>query len=216
MNELRIVLLVLGVAAVAGLYFWEAGRDRRQQRRRTLMGRPAMEPRPGRPPADGDDSAALASGSARSAGRSDRISVSGPDRTPSPEQIIALHVVATGAPFRGEDIVPAAENAGLRYGPMRIFHCHALGGVLHDEPLFSMASMKEPGYIDRDKLDEFETPGLSLFMRLPVAAGDRPVFDLMLRTAEMLAETLGGELCGPDHSTLDQGGLAALRARLSD
>jgi cell division protein ZipA len=98
---------------------------------------------------------------------------------------------------------------------MRIFHRYDAGGVEYEKPLFSLASMREPGHIDRDGLDEFRTTGLSLFMCIPVAAGDHLVFDLMLRTAEQLAKALGGEVCGPDHTRLDPAKLAALRARLS-
>jgi cell division protein ZipA len=216
MSELRIILLVVGVAAVAGLYFWEAGRDRRQQRRRTLMGAPAAEPGPARArvsavAVEQDLSEALAD-LGRSIGRQrERPSTD----APVADRIIALHVVSTREPFPGPDIVAAAELADLRYGPMRIFHRYDAGGIEYEKPLFSLASMHEPGHIDRDRPEEFRTTGLSLFMCTPVPAGDHLVFDLMLRTAEQLAKSLGGEVCGPDHTRLEPGQLAAIRARLS-
>lgn len=216
MNELRIILLVVGVAAVAGLYFWEAGRDRRQQRRRTLMGAPASEPGLARVRApdaavEQDLSEALADLGRRIGRERDQR----PADAPVANRIIALHIVADGEAFTGPDILAAAELADLRYGPMRIFHRYDAGGVEYEKPLFSLASMHEPGHIDRDRLEEFQTTGLSLFMCMPVPAGDHLVFDLMLRTAEQLAKSLGGEVCGPDHTRLDPAKLAALRARLS-
>jgi cell division protein ZipA len=198
MSELRIVLLVLGVVAVAGLYFWEAGRDRRQQRRRTVTSAPGGESIPVRTREPVSESEQGQSAAA-----------------PGGDHIIALHVVSTGAPFEGPDIVAAAEGAALQYGPMRIFHRFDAGGVEYEKPLFSVASIREPGHIDRDAIEDFRTPGLSLFMCQPSPAGDHLVFDLMLRTAEQFASSLGGEVCGPDHARLDQGRLATLRARLS-
>lgn len=214
MNELRIILLVVGVAAVAGLYIWEAGRDRRQQRRRTLMGAPGAEPASGRASVATVEqhlSEALAD-LGRSIGRERERPVAD---APVADRIIALHVVSTSEPFSGPDILAAAELADLRYGPMRIFHRYDAGGIEYEKPLFSLASMREPGHIDRECPEEFSTTGLSLFMCMPVPAGDHLVFDLMLRTAEQLAKSLGGEVCGPDHSRLEPGKLAALRARLS-
>ena len=219
MSELRIILLVLGVVTITALYFWEAGRDRRQQRRRTLMGGPAGDPgaarvRPAPPDNEQELSGALADLGRRIGRERERIASAAGGAT-APQQIIALHVVSAGAPFAGPAIVAAAEDAGFRYGPMRIFHRYEAGGIEYDSPLFSLASMHEPGYIDRESPGQFQAQGLSLFMCLPVAAGDHLVFDLMLRTAEQLAKSLGGELCGSDHGRLDAGRLAALRARLS-
>jgi len=222
MNELRVILLVLGVAAIAGLYFWEAGRDRRQQRRRTLMGAPSTDPAQARvraPAMDDEDLSDALIDLGRRIGQERQRMVHGdvPEdgAVPEPGQIIALHVVAASAPFAGPDILAAAEEAGLHHGPMRIFHRYDAGGIEYEKPLFSLASMREPGHIDREDIGQFRTQGLSLFMCLPVAAGDHLVFDLMLRTAEQLAKSLGGELCGPDHGRLDASRLAMLRARLS-
>jgi cell division protein ZipA len=220
MNELRLILLIVGVAAIAALYFWETGRERRQQRRRTIMSGPAGETvslraRPAARDVDEDLAEALAD-LGRSMGRERGPGTADADEgdTPSADRIVALHVASTGAPFQGRAILAAAEGAALRWGPMHIFHRYDAGGVEYEKPLFSLASMREPGYIDRERIDEFSTPGLSLFMCVPVPAGDHLVFDLMLRTAEQLAKTLGGEVCGPDHRRLDQAGLAALRSRL--
>lgn len=214
MNELRIVLLVVGVAAIAGLYFWEAARERRQQRRRTVMAAPAVDAPSMRtratPESEEDLSEALAD-LGRSMGQ-ERGAATG---APAEDRIVALHVVSMHGDFEGSDILAAADDVALRWGPMRIFHRFEAGGIEYEKPLFSMASMREPGYIDREHPDEFRTPGVTLFMCMPAAAGDHIVFDLMLRTAEQVAKTLGGELRGPDHAPLDQFTLAGIRARLS-
>lgn len=216
MNDLRIVLLVVGVAAVAVLYFWEASRERRQQRRRTLMAGPGADVLSVRvrDPGDGDDAGALADLGVSIARERMPAAADPPSATATdPARIISLHVVSTGAPFAGPDIFAAAGDAGLHHGPMRIFHRYDAGGMEYEKPLFSLASMREPGYLDPD--GDFTTTGLSLFMCPPVPAGEHLVFDLMLRTAERLAGTLGGELRASDHGRLDAGRLAALRARLS-
>lgn len=217
MNELRIILLIAGVAAIAALWLWESRRERRAQRGHTLLDRtgpaPGMPLRgPGPAPAAADIAQALAD-LGRSMGKA---ASAPPPPAAGAEGIVALHVVARHAAFRGPDIDAAATAAGLRHGPMRIYHRYDADDLEYEEPLYSMASMREPGYIDRQQLDAFSTTGLSLFMCRPVAGGDRAAFEAMLQTAEQLARTLDGEVHGPDHLPLDAAGLAGLRARLAD
>ena len=98
---------------------------------------------------------------------------------------------------------------------MDIFHRHsdAKGdGAL----LFSMANMVKPGTFDLDAMDEFETPGVSLFMTLPIDADSMQSFELMVDTAHAIAEGLNGELKDEQRSAMTRQTLEHCRQRIRD
>ena len=110
------------------------------------------------------------------------------------EKIIVLHVTARqGETFHGADVLRAAETAGLGYGAMRVFHRYAQDRA-GDRPVFSVANMVEPGWFERETMEQMTTPGLSLFIRLPGPVNGLAAFDEMLACARQLAQTLGGEM----------------------
>lgn len=130
------------------------------------------------------------------------------------ELVIALTVIAKDAqPFRGEAIVRAAAELGLRFGPMDIYHCFA------DErdtgpAVCSVANMYEPGHLKFDQPESFETRGLALFMVLPGPQEPRAAFENMLRIGEGLAERLEGELCDDQRSVLTRQTIGHLKERI--
>lgn len=132
-----------------------------------------------------------------------KVAAPAPDTvTPLPEKFIQLNVVAlAGRPFKGAAVLEAAEQAGLKPGPMNIFHRHGEGAE-SGAILYSMASMVEPGSFPLEDLAAFSTPGLTLFMRLPGAYDGLAVFSDMLMTAQQLAARLDGELQDETHSVL--------------
>jgi cell division protein ZipA len=82
--------------------------------------------------------------------------------------------------------------------------------------LFSMANMVKPGTFDLDAMDNFETPGVSLFMTLPIKADSMASFDLMVDTARAIAETLGGELKDEQRSVMTRQTIEHCRQRIRD
>ena len=74
-------------------------------------------------------------------------------------------------------------------------------------PLFSVAHLKEPGTFDIATMGELETPGLLLFTKLPRGDGttisSARAIERMLEAAQHLAELLGGELCNHSGNPLD-------------
>ena len=82
--------------------------------------------------------------------------------------------------------------------------------------LFSLANMVKPGTFDIDAMDEFETPGVSLFMTLPINADSMQSFDLMADTARAIAETLNGELKDEQRSVMTRQTLEHCRQRIRD
>lgn len=133
-----------------------------------------------------------------------------------PEEVLIINVMAhKGEMFNGGDLLDIILKCGMRYGSMDIFHRHSDTkgeGAL----LFSMANMVKPGTFDLDAMDEFETPGVSLFMTLPINADSMQSFDLMADTARAIAETLGGELKDEQRSVMTRQTLEHCRQRIRD
>lgn len=133
-----------------------------------------------------------------------------------PEEVLIINVMAhKGEMFNGGDLLDIILKCGMRYGSMDIFHRHSDTkgeGAL----LFSMANMVKPGTFDLDAMDEFETPGVSLFMTLPINADSMQSFDLMADTARAISETLGGELKDEQRSVMTRQTLEHCRQRIRD
>ncbi|WP_027331124.1 cell division protein ZipA [Marinimicrobium agarilyticum] len=128
-----------------------------------------------------------------------------PKPAPLPEEVLIINVMApSGQQFRGDALLDALLDAGLRYGDMNIFHRYEDpkgGGAI----LFSLANMVKPGTFDLDGMDDFTTPGVSLFMTLPLESVDLEnveVFDEMLEAARSIAFELGGEMKDENRSVL--------------
>lgn len=131
-----------------------------------------------------------------------------------PEEVLIINVMAhKGEMFNGADLLDIILKCGMRYGSMDIFHRHSDTkgeGAL----LFSMANMVKPGTFDLDAMDEFETPGVSLFMTLPINADSMQSFDLMADTARAIADTLDGELKDEQRSVMTRQTLEHCRERI--
>ncbi len=216
-DQLRIVLLILGVLLVVGIYAWDRIKKRRarpshgrvavqrqraaQQREPTLDG--GFEADAGRPfddlpvasehnePLLADLDVALDPDSVPSfsAGRDDDSAVPTADM---PQKIIMISIIAKHGEFSGEAIVRAAKEVELKAGDMNIFHRHDAEHA--NRVLFSMASMVEPGSFPFHDMTEFSSPGLTLFAQLPGPRDGLVVYSDMLFTGERLAVMLGGEL----------------------
>lgn len=138
---------------------------------------------------------------------------------PPPEEVLIINIMApNGQAFRGDALLDALLQGGLRFGDMNIFHRYQKpggGGAI----LFSLANMVKPGTFDLDQMDDFTTPGVSLFMTLPLEASDSTntqVFDLMLETAQNLAEELGGELKDENRSVMTRQTMEHCRQRIHE
>lgn len=133
-----------------------------------------------------------------------------------PEEVLIINIMAQkGDVFNGSDLLDIVLKCGLRYGSMDIFHRYSDTkgeGAL----LFSMANMVRPGTFDLDAMDEFTTPGVSLFMTLPIDADSIKSFDLMVETAQAISQTLRGELKDEQRSAMTRQTLEHCRQRISD
>ena len=107
-----------------------------------------------------------------------------------PEMFVVIYVLALDEPFLGQGLVEVMLDSGMTFGEMDIFH------QLNDRgaQLFSLASAVEPGTFDLSSLDQFSTPGISLFMRVHELAAPLQVLDSMLSVANRVAQELNGEV----------------------
>jgi len=107
------------------------------------------------------------------------------------QKIIAMRVNAV-APSRldGARLKNAILAEELTFGRYDIFH------RLHTDgrPVFSVASLREPGTFDLAAMASTQYPGIALFVVLPGPVPAAEAIDQMLYTARALAAQLGGGL----------------------
>jgi cell division protein ZipA len=133
---------------------------------------------------------------------------------PKPPFIIFYLLTAPERPFAGYELLQALLAADLRFGAKRIFHCYDKKN--NDEDiLFSLASAIEPGIFDIANIGEFSCHGLCLFMTPKQLRDPLAVFELMLETAQQLAEDLAGQLCNEKREPLTEAEIADYRMQLA-
>lgn len=114
------------------------------------------------------------------------------------QDLLVINVIAkNGAQFASYDLLQSISATGMQYGAMNIFHYYehtSMGRFT----LFSLASATEPGEFDLNHMGDFSCAGLTLFMNIRQVPDAIDAFEIMLDTAEQLADDLGGELqAGP-------------------
>jgi cell division protein ZipA len=227
-GEMRVIILVIGLIALALIYLF--GRPRKPgQGRRTLF---RKEPSGRVEPTFGDagDVDAAPGGEPGiqldllGGDEADAIAVEKPKRPAKPlvgvrpdravERIVTLFVSArAGQTIAGCDLVVAAEKAGLVFGDRGIFH-RMLAGKHEQGPIFSMANMVKPGHFDMARIEEMDTPGVTFFMALPGPLPALDAWDALLPTAQRLAELLDANVLDEKRNALGRQGIAHVRDEL--
>jgi len=260
MNDLRLVILLIGLIIIVGIYLWETIKQRDLQRKQTVRHLPADSDISNiristAPDEDDNYSSAISdlnvflaeskkqedenvaeklslqlsedsgdretedlfdSSADTHAEISDQEVDAGQNEIIEKDQIVILHITASGDnAFGGNEIIEAANTVGLEYGQMNIFHHFGIGQMKMDKPLFSLADMFEPGNFELQNMARHRTRGLALFLCFPVEIDGLLVFELMLNTAQRLADILGGEVRGSNHELIDDSQMAAIRDTIS-
>lgn len=238
MDELRLILLGLGLLVIAGIYLWgmrariQSGlEDRRRRRAARIADAPLLdgehEPiNSNADPADfeiGDGEANVLHGEPPlgefSSSDAELYQVSnGPAITREPQMAVVITVLAPkNQPFQGVRILKVAQAASLRF--------NARQGTLDmlcetdnaDDPrLFRLAHLREPGVFDPDTVTTLETPGLLMFMQLPGPLPEVAAVDQMLATARHLAQQLGGMVCDQHHNRMTPQAVEHLRGEAAE
>lgn len=130
--------------------------------------------------------------------------------------VIVLHVMAEKASnFSGEDLKEAMFACGLRYGSMKIFHCHENPDG-SGQVLFSVANSVNPGTFDLNAMGQFSSPGITLFFSMLEVEDPAAVFSEMLTTAEKLADKLAGNLVDDTRNRLTRQMIEHYRQRIAE
>ncbi|MFK7888882.1 MAG: cell division protein ZipA C-terminal FtsZ-binding domain-containing protein [Gammaproteobacteria bacterium] len=220
MSELRWILIALGIALVAGIFWW----SRRSASAPAASVSTRREPDLGDSPvlseaptvadvpevvhssadaivdATVDPYAELESGDQMTIPMpGDPVAAEAPQE-PEPmvaDKIVKLHLVAReDAPYVAADVVAALRAEGLRFAHYDLFHRFEIEGNPGptDRPLFSVSDMLKPGSFDLETLADKSLKGISLFLALPSPGDGVAAFADMLATGRRLAATLGGQL----------------------
>ena len=182
MTQLRWVLLVAALLILVALFVWTRYRSRLVERfRLPARARAAELPTP--------------------SDRQEPILSARAPATILPEKIVTIRILSrAGAPFRAEDLLLALRDAGLRHGRFGIFHAHVSDA--DDTPIFSVASLTEPGSFDLTRVHTDVYQGVSLFLGLPGPVEGVTAFESMVNAARAVAKRLDGNLVDEHGSTL--------------
>ncbi len=119
-----------------------------------------------------------------------------------PETVITINVMANiDADIEGDLLLQELLTLGFKFGEMNIFHRnHFADG--QGERWFSLANAFNPGEFSLEKMHEFSTSGLTVFMLLPGPQNPVLAFENMLKVVNHLAKTFDARLEDGSHSVL--------------
>ncbi|WP_133512706.1 cell division protein ZipA C-terminal FtsZ-binding domain-containing protein [Candidatus Thiosymbion oneisti] len=210
-DTLRLLLIVAGGLVLGGLYIWERRRARSDKEGPYERSEPDDDKREPWLDTGTDEAGDKSDGTAAGDDARERSGPPlppdqseleleppvvadrrGPVRPKSP-MVLSLHIIPKEGSFDGETIVRAAGRCGVEPGEMEIFHCYA-DAESTEHPVFSMANMVKPGTFPFGAMDEFESPGLTLFSQVEGAPDDPSRLEAMLTAAHCLADALKAEI----------------------
>ncbi|HIF51036.1 MAG TPA: cell division protein ZipA [Thiotrichaceae bacterium] len=137
-----------------------------------------------------------------------------PEGNQTNQDILVMYITSPShISFNGLSISKAADEVGMIYGHMNIFHHFGPGKLHSGQPLFSLANMHEPGSFDLGRMSDLKTKGLAMFMYSPASIDASVVFELFLNTTQRLAELLGGVVRTSDNELLNNKAINSLREK---
>jgi len=128
------------------------------------------------------------------------------------EQVFVINVMARdNQVINGAQLLQELLTLGFKFGEMDIFHRH-VDGAGKGAVIFSLANMVKPGTFDIDYMEQFQTPGISLFMMYPCAISVSRNYNMMLTAADRIASAVDGLLCDASRNPLTAEMIAADKA----
>jgi cell division protein ZipA len=115
------------------------------------------------------------------------------------EDLIVVHLMAKSDDgIDGRALLELLVRAGLRHGPMDIFHYRNPKGKTE----FSLANCVQPGTFNPDTMGDVNTPGVTLFLQLPCTADAMESFEHMIEMARFMAANLNTDILDEGHSSV--------------
>ncbi len=153
----------------------------------TISSEPEQEPEPGftissEPEQEPDSSISISSEPDR------EVQVSGNVDYSTSEKLVIVYVMAKQGNFSGEELRQILQDNDMVYGEMMIFHRMSREGLSE----FSLSSAVEPGFFDIARMDNLQTPGVIMFLRVHELADPMSVYGEMMNVAITIAEKLDG------------------------
>jgi|AMFO01.1.fsa_nt_gi cell division protein ZipA len=245
-DQLRLILLLAGMALVAAIYLW----DRYKRSRRRLKGLSLRQARRIRKEYGLDESGEEAVPSFTATD----------DREISPEPGVSIRLVQKEEPPAEEEVQPELDfsateqddylhtdpalqegvpqmvvqiglvkKEGVFSGPeilAALEEAELKPGAMEifhrhdprypDRVLFSVANMVEPGHFPFDEMEGFTTPGLLFFTQLPGVRDGLEIYSEMLFAANQVAETLGGVLQDENRAVLTKQSIQHTRDSIAE
>ena len=216
---LRTGIVIAGVLLMAAIYFF--GRPRRPGQGRRIDGGQGdgrrVEPTIGEQLENELAAGGFGAGTVQSEMElPDGASSSDLGRRASEEfdKIVTLYIAArAGEVLRGPDIIVAAEKTGLAYGHMNVFH-RLVEGHPERGPVFSVANIMKPGSFEMATIQALETPAIAFFLTLPAPLPALDGWEMMLPTAQRMAELLDGVVLDESRNALGRQRIQHLRDEL--
>jgi len=203
MNDLRLILLLIGAGIIIAVYAWS--RIQVRPRNRSATRTPSIN-KHSLDDFDADDIE-------QELGRMERLVMERDDEplAPDTERLVIVSVVAAqGGQFSGPALAKAFQHNKLRFDENEIYSRTTIRSG-KEQPVFFVANMVKPGTFPESDMETFSTPGLTLFLQLPAPLDGVKAFDDFVNTAERLAVELGGELRDEQHCVLTHQALMQVR-----
>ena len=224
MESLRLILLLVGVAFVLGLYGWIRFKQGARKVTSAQRTRPDVfeEVRSDDPGSDELDAELARMGRLVAEKEEPPESEVRPESASQPrtqtssaeisgEQLIVISIMAPAdKPFSGASLIRTLRHNRLRYDGQKFYHRDISQGD-EPRPVFTVANAVNPGGLPGSAEQEFNSPGITLFLQLPGPMDGLKAFDDMLLAAERMAVELGGELQDQQHMQLTEQAVASLR-----
>lgn len=212
MDDLRLILLIIGALAVLAVYVW----TRYQSQSGKPKARHVNRASPANSRTEAPDEGLIQQELERMQqvmGDAD-VPPAVASAVPEEEVLVISVVAAPDQPFHGEALHKALSNNKLVFGDKAIFH-RLVRQAGDDVPVFSVANLFKPGDFGNGELHGFTTLGITLFLQLPAPIDALKAFDDFVQTAERLAVELGGQLQDQKHCVITHQSLMLQREKLA-
>ncbi len=127
------------------------------------------------------------------------------------EKLVVLHVVAKRPQkFNGKGIINLTKELDIEYRDNHIFQ-KSVERFSGKKALYIILNVVKPGTFELDAMHQFETPGISFVMNLPGPEEGLKAFNIMLEDARKFAERLNGDILDESRNKLSPQTIAHLQ-----